>query len=643
MQSTDGQQDSASDKKYFNGGGPVTATELETESPSGKDHRFIDDIYDIALDPINLDAFIERLGARRLDVEKVRTTLRKVEVLGEVFKSHITRAETILDRLVDEPHGTPLERILAPFDTTAAMIVDSTLQIVALNSIAEQVFSIQAGDAVDLLPFEEDDSDQLMLSLRRLLRQKSANGKLIHVKSSTDAGRVVVFHAKWCSIGSGLNDEMDNADNLMDRSGYVLLASTELHWPPALDQTLHEVFGLSVAERDIVRALVDGKALKVIARDRDRSLGTVRTQLKSVLSKTRAQSQSELIRVTLSLMDVIERSPELVNKNSNPSVETVPGHSGTPLTTEFIPYSTLTVQGGRKLDYLVQGPDDGNPIIFSHMGYGLARWHPQALALAAQNNLKVVTPVRSGFGKSDPVRKSDDILHVTRNDTLAVMDKLGIERCPYIVQGNDMLFALDFAAEHGDRVSEIIGLGGRLPLPSETQYAGMGKWHNFFLSNARYAPHLLYFTTKAAFTLARKVGREKMFISMHKDSPADLSVVNDPELAPTLLEASKLAVDDDTHAAFAYAHELLETESDWSERVEAARDTPIRFVSGLQDPLGDAATIAAYRERFPWINIDVIEDAGQLLFFQKYRELVPQFADAAQRVYRCRADWCSHE
>lgn len=633
MQSMDGRQFPASDKKYFNDGGPVTARELETESPSGKDHRFIDDIYDIALDPENLDAFIERLGARRLDVDKVRTTLRKIEVLGEVFKSHITRAETILDRLVDEPHGTPLERILAPFDTTAAMIVDSTLRIVALNSIAEQVFAIEVGDAIDLLPFEEDDSDQLMLSLRRLLRQQSAVGKLIHVKSSTDTGRVVVFHAKWCGIGGGTNQDIDNANKPVARSGYVLLASTELHWPPALDQTLHEVFGLSAAERDIVRALVDGKALKVIARDRDRSLGTIRTQLKSVLSKTRAQSQSELIRVTLSLMDVIERSPELVNKNSaSPTDETVPGDRVTTQAPEFIPYSTLTVQGGRKLDYLVQGRDDGNPIIFSHMGYGLGRWHPPALKLAAQHNLKVVTPVRSGFGKSDPVLKSDDILNVTRSDTLAVMDKLGIERCPYIVQGNDMLFALDFAAEHSDRVSEIIGLGGRLPLPSEAQYAGMGKWHHFFLSNARYAPHLLYFTTKAAFTLARKVGREKMFISMHKDSPADLSVVNDPELAPTLLEASKLAVDEDTHAAFAYAHELLETESDWSERVEAARNTPIRFVSGLQDPLGDAATIAAYRERFPWIHIDVAEDAGQLLFFQKYRELVPQFAAAAQRV-----------
>ncbi len=614
-------------KKYFDDAGPVSDNELATKSSAKADHQFIDDIYDIALNPENLDSFIERLGSDRLDVEKVRNTLRKIEVLGDVFERHISRAETFLDRLDDDQHQSPLQKLLAPFDTTAAMIVDSSLHIVAFNNIAAQVFAIHTGDSIDILPFEEEDSDQLVLSLRRLLRQKSAEGKLIHLKSTDEAGRVVVFHAKWCDPSSS------QADTESSLSGHILIASTELYWPAALDQTLQEVFALSEAERDIVRALVDGRTLKAIARDRNRSLGTVRTQLKSILAKTRAQSQSELIRVTLSLMEVIERSPELgTRKDMTAASQVCSKLPADHQNLTFKPYSTLQLQCGRRLDYLVQGPPDGKPILFSHMGYGLARWHPTAIDMAEQYNLKVITPVRSGFGKSDPVRKRDDILAVTRNDTLELMDHLGIECCPYVVQGNDMLFALDLAAEHSDRISEIIGLGGRLPLPSEMQYAGMGKWHHFFLSNARHAPHLLYFTTKAAFTLARKVGREKMFESIHKDSPADLAVISNAELAPTLLEASKLAVDEDTHAAFAYARELLETESDWSERVEAARNTPTWFISGLQDPLGDIATIAAYRERFPWISIEVVENAGQLLFFQKYRDLIPKFAEATRRV-----------
>ena len=208
-------------KKYFEHSGPVTDSELGSLSPASTDSQFIDDIYDIALDPVNLDNFIDRLGSNQLDVEKVRLALRKVEVLSSVFEKHISRAETFLDRLDDDRHCSPVQKILAQFDTTAAMLIDPSLHIIALNSTAEQAFAIAAGDAIDTLPFEEDDNDQLVLSLRREFRSQSAEGKLIHLKSTDESGRVVVFHAKQHTI----------AGTDKDNSVYVLIASTELYWP----------------------------------------------------------------------------------------------------------------------------------------------------------------------------------------------------------------------------------------------------------------------------------------------------------------------------------------------------------------------------------------------------------------------------
>ncbi|MEP3299726.1 MAG: hypothetical protein ABJO27_25150 [Pseudoruegeria sp.] len=37
------------------------------------------------------------------------------------------------------------------------------------------------------------------------------------------------------------------------------------------------------------------------------------------------------------------------------------------------------------------------------------------------------------------------------------------------------------------------------------------------------------------------------------------------------------------------------------------------FFSGDHDPLMDIVAIAAYRETYPWLNIEVIENAGQML------------------------------
>lgn len=599
-------------------------TETDDSLETGSDQQFIDDIYAIALDPGYLDGFIDRLESDVAENPQTRYDHEKIATLSTMFKTHLTRAEAFLDRVEIENNDSPTAQALAPFEDSAALLIDANLQIAEVNPRGRDAFAVAPGHSVDGLPFHEEDLDQLVLLLRRLLREQSSQSALVHLRvkdaSPGNPGNVLVMHARWLAI-KGLNKQ-----TVSGRSGHCLLASTELAWPEALDQTLQEVFGLTEAERDIVRSLVGGKVLKTIAQDRDRSLGTVRVQLKSILAKTRARSQSELIRVTLSLMDVIKRAPDRHNRaDGSPD----PRRPRLPL--QFEPYQKFTRPNGRRVDYLIQGDPHGKPIIFSHMGYGLIRWPPAALALAKEHRLKVISVVRPGFGNTDTVSKKEDILQVIREDNLALLDHLGVERCPYVVQGNDMLFALDFALANRARISTIIGLGARFPLPSELQYPGMGKWHRFLLSNARHTPHLLYFTCKAAFTLGRKVGSEALFRNVHKNSPADLAMGDDPELLATLLESSKLALNESSTTAFVFAKELQETESNWANLVEAAKDIPMWFVAGLQDASANAKTIAAYQEFYPWVQIETHADAGQHIFFQKYADLIPRIAQTAHQ------------
>ncbi len=62
------------------------------------------------------------------------------------------------------------------------------------------------------------------------------------------------------------------------------------------------------------------------------------------------------------------------------------------------------------------------------------------------------------------------------------------------------------------------------------------------------------------------------------------------------------------------------------------RDKKIWFVNGAQDPSMDVATIAEYREAYPWIEIEVIAEAGQLLLYQHFDRVIPLAADAAKRA-----------
>lgn len=587
------------------------------------DQQIIDYIYDIALDPGNLDCFIDRLQTDANEHGDEAIELGRIQTLSALLESHLSRAEAFLDRLSVEESTSATQVALAPFDSTPALLIDAALKIVDANQPAIDAYDIVIGDSLDSLPFKNTDVDKLFTVLRQMLRDCSGKGSLLALKSdeTTEVQQTpTLLHAHWLDIKS------DKAVEVAGRRGFALVVSTDVSWPLALDQTLQEVFGLTTAERDIVRGLVEGGSLKSIADDRCRSLGTVRSQVKSLLSKTQTHSQSELIRVTLSLMEIVRRSPLSVSDQAGNNNDLRASSLD-----NYAAIETLTRTDGRRLDYLVQGADFGAPIIFSHMGYGLMRWPPAALELALEHNLKIVSPIRSGYGESDAVGKSDDILQITRDDTLAVMDHLGIDTCTYVAQGNDLILALDLVAHHPRRINCIVGLGPRLPLPANVQYSGMGKWHRFLLSTARHAPHLVYFAAKAAFTLAQKIGRDQMIKNVHRQSAADLATLEDANIFPTLYESSSISATNERNAAFGYAKELFATETDWSELVRQTSDVPAWFVSGMQDPLGDQATIAAYREVYPWIDIEVVEDAGQLLFFQQFENLIPRIAKSAHK------------
>jgi len=81
---------------------------------------------------------------------------------------------------------------------------------------------------------------------------------------------------------------------------------------PAATGTLDPVrlamlFGLSQRESELVAALADGRGLDEFADETERSIHTVRTQLKSIYRKTGTQRQSDLVRLILTSTGFLHR------------------------------------------------------------------------------------------------------------------------------------------------------------------------------------------------------------------------------------------------------------------------------------------------------------------------------------------------
>lgn len=578
--------------------------------------KIVDRLYDIALDPSSLDLFIDAWNGAGLDARAARKTIETIDDFDAAYHAHLNRAETFLDRGGDADTGPDFAAMLAPFEDLAAFIIDRTLRVVASNEGAQLAFGMLENSDLADVNLAPDMKNALDTALENVFAGADQPDRLLHVAGDR---------------GAALFQIRALADAAAARPQHALVVTTLYHWQAALGQTLEEVFKLTRAEQGVVKALVEGMDAKSISAQRGTSEGTVRGQIKSILSKMNARSQSEVIRLVLSLRDVSHGA------TVKPALRDTPAQiSGSDWLKDEVwkPFKTLILPDGRKMDYHEMGPQTGAPVLFTHMGYCAVRWHGPMIKRAFQHDLRVIVPIRAGYGHSENIDPKADVLESTRSDTTALLDHLGIDSLPYVSQGNDLVFAVDYAGRFPEKVPELIGICARPHLLGDAHYSGMSKWHRFFLSTAKHAPHLLNFTTRAAVAMAKRLGPIEFFRRANQSSPADLALLQDPELLSVLIANGELVVSKTTNMSQAYVMESLQSEVDWTHIILSAKATPTWFINGGEDPATDIATIAEYREAFPWIDIEVIPNAGQMLIYQHFETVIPKLAAAAKRAQR---------
>jgi pimeloyl-ACP methyl ester carboxylesterase len=134
----------------------------------------------------------------------------------------------------------------------------------------------------------------------------------------------------------------------------------------------------------------------------------------------------------------------------------------------------LLLPDGRSLDVHVAGPEDGTPLLF-HIGTpgsGLP-FGPFVQALA-ERGLRYVSFSRPGYGSSTR-REGRDVIDVV-DDSVAVLDAIGADRCYVIGWSGGGPHALACAARMPERVIATATIGGVAPYPADglDWAAGMG-------------------------------------------------------------------------------------------------------------------------------------------------------------------------
>lgn len=569
-----------------------------TAALADRDHRaeIVERLYDVAVDPIRLEELLDVWEGRAAPLRDSAIALEDPEI-----EAHMARATVFLDRYEAAQAEKAPRSPLADVPRTAAFLSDGGAVIHAANRPAEQAFGLSDGGPFAHLPFEPEDRELLQGVIRRVAARKAEKAATLRIRSVV-TGSPVILRVTPVEGGTG--------------RPLALVVSTELVWPEGFQTTVQEAFALTAAEVEIVRGVTLGLPLRDIAEARGRSLETVRTQVRSVLAKTETHSQSELVRVVLGLMDVAllptggEAGPA-----PRGALEPRPFHEG-------------RGPDGRRLTWIEFGDPRGRPVLYMHLDLGLIRWPAPAERAAAARGLRVVVPVRPGYGRTEPLPKGADHLDGVTRDYAAILDHLGVRGAVVIPLGADLRFALNLSLKRPDLVRGIVGAACQLPIRSPGQYERMDKWQRFILANARHAPKVLPFLVQAGFSLARRLGKESFFRQVNGGSPADMETFSRPDVRAAVLEGSDVCMTRTWSAHAAFTAECIGSERDWTALVRRAK-VPVLLFQGDQDPQSPVLTIRELAADFPHLDIRFLPDTGQLLFFAEWPQVL-EAVDAMQ-------------
>jgi hypothetical protein len=120
---------------------------------------------------------------------------------------------------------------------------------------------------------------------------------------------------------------------------------------------------------------------------------------------------------------------------------------------------------GRRLAYVEQGAANGRPVLMIHnVPYGV-ELPAAALRQAREDNLRIIAPIRPGYGTSDMLAHTDtdSLLTQVAQDHKALLDALGLPKTLVISHAGGASFALRFASLYPASTMALIGVARARP------------------------------------------------------------------------------------------------------------------------------------------------------------------------------------
>jgi len=579
----------------------------------------VDAIYAVTLEPEKYGELIDSWGKEILpSIETVQDGVAfehpdfRPESLShqqlEEVRQHFGRAERIFEKLGRSTTSTKTQEEIVSSDALPSFLCNVNGDVTFANDPALDALGMAEGSKIADLPFHAgaDRDFGLMLKLAANKRQIATidekNGPemlcLISVISKSNGKMLLLAVSR---LG-----ETSSAKNAVAR-----IHTVETRWNKTLELWVQKVFDLSNAESQVLSGIMQGDTTEAISSARNRSLATVRTQLKSILGKTGAGSQVNLIRMLASFKSLDLKASDVdqivrpFNRVSN----------------------FVSMPDGRRLEYCTFGPTSGRPVVFLHSmmdGFAVA---PLIEEDFRRRNLRFITPWRPCFSGSDPIADHKTAPQQFAKDLGHLLDHLNCKEVTLVGHLGGALYAFAAGACLKERVQSIVSVSGGVPIVSVDQFKQMAPRQRVIAYTARFMPHLLPFLLHAGVSQIDQGGVLPFMQALVANSPKDQAIVNDERIFSLMADGYRKSV---AQGGRGFEIDAYHVTRDWTE-LAVACSQPKMVIHTAHDSVVTMNSVRKFAASQEQCELYEYDDAGQFIFYQEPSRVLDHIEDIVDR------------
>jgi len=569
------------------------------------DARLIAQIYDLVLEPQRYDDFMESWAERIFSSIELLTDLRHQHVvadklaLNSELENHFERAFAILEKMGRNP---PSSQSTVHKNSQAAFILDNSMKIKVLNNGARENWGdiSQLDDLVGY--FDADMITHIRNDYKMMVKMTIGSpSQIIPWNDPSDPQR------NGHLIIQPIRDYPETTVRL-------LFEELPVSWNETLSNLLVRAFSLTSTETGVVRELVGGLSLGKIAKEQNKSVHTVRTQLKSALHKIGATTQADLVRIVSALARYDITKDKISDLHEYPPAQ---GEA-----------RIVHLKDGRKMVVHEIGDPDGIPVVFIHGMLDGVAFNKSVAAKISSANIRMISPVRSCFGESDPLPDGADCVQTFIDDLVQVLDAFGIDKFHLLGHMGGALYTFAAAAAMPDRVHAVVNASGGVPIVDARQFDMMSPRQKLIAVTARYTPRLLPTILRAGIYLMDSGGSDKFMQALYQENTHDRLFTKNPEIRAAVFEGYRFAVAQG-HRAFELDAQLVTR--NWSSFVDKTK-VPVYLHHGVHDPVVHISSVRKFAARYSNITLFEQDDTGQTLFFEYPERVIDTILQPAEQI-----------